>query len=81
MFTTTASITIDQLLVQSDLEELARLCQQIDKTCRIMYELSQHRPDLAAEQEALRSGLLNERRAGLRDLVQQFGATSTRLCK
>ena len=81
MFTTTANITIDQLLVQSDLEELARLCQQIDKTCRIMYELSQPRPGLAAEQAALRSGLLNERRAGLRDLVQQFGTTSTRLCK
>jgi hypothetical protein len=79
--TTRPNTVTCQLPAQSDLEELAKLCQQIDRACRIMYELSDPRPGLAAEGTAFRSRLLDERRARLRDLVGQLDATSARLCK
>jgi hypothetical protein len=78
---TTPDIIIDPLPAQCDLEDLAKLCQQIGKTCRIMYELSQPPPGLAAERAALRNGLFNEWWAGLRDLVEHLGASSARLCR
>ena len=64
--TTRADTITDQLPAQSDLEELANLCQQIDRACRIMYELSDPRPGLEAEGTAFRNRLLDERRARLR---------------
>ena len=79
--TTRADTITDQLPARSDLEELAKLCQQIDRACRIMYELSDPRPGLEAERTAFRNRLLDERRARLRDLVGQLDATSARLCK
>ena len=81
MCTTRPNTITCQLPAQSDLEELAKLCQQIDRACRIMYELSDPRPGSAAEGTAFRSRLLDERRARLRDLVGQLDATSARLCK
>ena len=77
----TADTITDRLPAQSDLEELAKLCQQIDRACRIMYELSDPRQGLAAEGTAFGSRLLDEGQARLRDLVGQLDATSARLCK
>jgi hypothetical protein len=50
----------DQLPAQSDLEELAMLCQQIDKTCRMMYELSQFHSGLDANGTDFRRRLLDD---------------------
>ena len=69
----------DQLPAQSDLEELAKLCQQIDKTCPIMYEPSQFRSGLDANGTDFRGRLLDEGRARLRHLVGQLATTSARL--
>ncbi len=79
--TTMADSITDQLPAQSDLEELAKLCQQIDKTCRIMYELSQFRPCLDANGTDLRRRLLDEGRARIRHLTGQLATTSARMCR